>query len=108
MGFIRTFVCEDVEFHEGLGKFIFLGTSPFGNHVRLTMGEILEFNSKSYDMVVTDAHLYYAGEEIKTTIDGHDLIVEVVRVIGDVVTFRHKYDGEDVIEDLILKWRESF
>lgn len=39
----RTARCTQIEFHQGLGKPIFIGVSPFGNMVRLTKEEIHRF-----------------------------------------------------------------
>jgi hypothetical protein len=40
----RIATCTKIEFHQGLGKPIFTGISPFGNEVRLTKDEIHKFN----------------------------------------------------------------
>ncbi|WP_156422709.1 hypothetical protein [Bacillus sp. FJAT-29937] len=39
----RIATCKKIEFHQGLGKPIFIGLSPFGNEVRLTKDEIHKF-----------------------------------------------------------------
>lgn len=39
----RVATCKKIEFHQGLGKPIFVGISPFGNLVRLTKDEIYRF-----------------------------------------------------------------
>ncbi|MFY0519273.1 hypothetical protein ACOMCU_15820 [Lysinibacillus sp. UGB7] len=36
----RKATCKKIEFHQELGKPIFIGITPFGNHVRLTREEI--------------------------------------------------------------------
>jgi hypothetical protein len=35
--------CKKIGFHQGLGKPIFIGVSPFGNEVKLTRDEINRF-----------------------------------------------------------------
>lgn len=39
----RSATCKRIEFHQGLGKPIFIGISPFGNEVKLTKDEIHTF-----------------------------------------------------------------
>lgn len=39
----RVATCRKIEFHQGLGKPIFIGVSPYGNVVRLTRNEIHRF-----------------------------------------------------------------
>lgn len=40
---LRVATVEKIEFHQGLGKPIFIGKSPYGNIVRLTREEIHRF-----------------------------------------------------------------
>jgi hypothetical protein len=42
----RIAVCKKIEFHQGLGKPVFIGISPFGNEVRLTREEIDRFTNE--------------------------------------------------------------
>ena len=42
-GIKRVAVCQEIAFHKGLGKPIFIGVSPFGNVVKLTKEEIHKF-----------------------------------------------------------------
>lgn len=42
-GVLRKAKCVDIEFHKLLGKPIFIGVSPFGHEVRLTIEEIYRF-----------------------------------------------------------------
>jgi hypothetical protein len=42
-GIKRIAICKKIEFHQRLGKPIFIGISPFGNEVRLTREEIHKF-----------------------------------------------------------------
>lgn len=39
----RTATCKSVEFHQGIGKWLFIGISQYGNIVRLTKNEIDRF-----------------------------------------------------------------
>lgn len=39
----RTATCTKIQFHQGLGKPLFIGVSRFGNEVRLTKQEINKF-----------------------------------------------------------------
>lgn len=39
----RKATCKRIEFHQELGKPIYIGLSPFGNQVRLTKAEIHRF-----------------------------------------------------------------
>ncbi|MGK4040833.1 hypothetical protein AB0Y20_00930 [Heyndrickxia oleronia] len=42
-GVKRVATCTKVEFHQLLGKPVFIGISPYGNQVRLTKNEIHRF-----------------------------------------------------------------
>jgi hypothetical protein len=42
-GYMRVATVEKIEFHQGIGKWLFIGLSPFGHKVRLTKGEICKF-----------------------------------------------------------------
>lgn len=39
----RRATCTEIEFHQGLKKWLFIGVSPYGNQVRLTKDEIHKF-----------------------------------------------------------------
>lgn len=39
----RKATCTEIEFHQGLKKWLFVGVSPYGNQVRLTKDEIHKF-----------------------------------------------------------------
>lgn len=40
-GVTRTAKCKTIEYHQGLRKWLFIGVSPFGNTVRLSMDEVM-------------------------------------------------------------------
>lgn len=42
-GDIRTATVKRIEFHQGVGKWLFIGISPFGHTVRLSKDEIIKF-----------------------------------------------------------------
>lgn len=42
-GELRVATVEKIEFHQGIGKWTFIGVSPFGHTVRLSKDEIYRF-----------------------------------------------------------------
>lgn len=42
-GTVNRATCKEIEFHQGLKKWLFIGMSPYGNQVRLTREEIHKF-----------------------------------------------------------------
>lgn len=42
-GELRVANVEEIEFHQGIGKWTYIGVSPFGHLVRLSKDEVIRF-----------------------------------------------------------------